>query len=651
MSYKIKKTVIFLGYSCNNNCLFCCNSKKRNQKESDSETIKRRIYHERKLGSTYLEFVGGEPTIRKDIFDLVKFAKKIGYETIMLATNGRMFSSIEFAKKIIETGLNHIVFSIHGHVPELHDSLTQTPESFNQLVKGINNLKKIGFSNIGSNTTIVKQNYKFLRDIAELLERLGIINSEFIFVDPTNGFDKFLFERVVPTYEETAGDINKLLEFAKKRHIRNLHIRYYPLCFIDEKFHESVSELKEIKNFHTRHFAPDFINLNSEYGRKINSRKKADFCVACKFEDDCEGFWKEYLKYRDIGSFRSKACYILLTTNCNLNCSYCYIRTKKQDMDIETLKKSIDLSFQLGRPKSEIVLFGGEPLLKKELIVKAIEYIKLKNDASKKNINISCVTNGTLIDDDYLKIFKDNNVKVSISIDGIKSSHLKNRVSSSSSDYENTIRGFKRFSDTIDMEVITTIAPNCVSQMSANVKYLHNLGCRKIRLRPAAGLKWSKDAVESYGEELKKISDYYIKQKESRPFNFFLFEYFCDYNKIIPCSKGTNLTILPDGSIIPCFGFMMRPEETSTHIIGSVNSKMDFSKRRSYINRVVFGLDKISLHHFGGLLDSCFRDCLFNNEPSNFSEEEIKNLLLREIKEREISKDCFNRIPRYFVLK
>lgn len=300
---KTKKTVIFMGYSCNNNCIFCCNSIRRKHiKDESTVEIKRKILVAKKSGSTYLELIGGEPTIRKDIFEIVRFAKKLNFGTIIFATNGRMFSNKEFAKRIIEAGINQIVFSIHGHNSKLHDSLTRVPGSFKELKKGIKNLEEMGFNNIGSNTTIVKQNYKYLVGIGKLIFNLGIRNSEFIFVDPTRGAPKENFNEIVPTYDKVSPYVNNLLEFGKIKKILHWHIRYYPLCSINEKYHSMVSEIHEKKVFKTEHLAPDFVNRDVEQSREIVGRTKIEKCKDCKYSDKCEGYWKEYIKKRRLKS-------------------------------------------------------------------------------------------------------------------------------------------------------------------------------------------------------------------------------------------------------------------------------------------------------------------------------------------------------------
>lgn len=284
-----------MGYSCNNKCIFCCNEDKRqNIEDQTTEEIKKEMIQYRKNGSEYVEFVGGEPTIRKELIELIAFAKKIGFKTIMFATNGRMLSNKIFAKKVIDSGITHIVFSIHGHNSQIHDELTQVPGSFNQLMQGLENVRQLGLKDIGSNTTIVKQNYKNLIDIGNLIYSKGIRNSEFIFVDPTRGGPKNNFDSIVPTYEEVSPFVNNLLSFGKEKNIPHWHVRYYPLCFIKKEFHDMVSETKEKETFKTEHIARDFINTNVEKNRELIGRTKIKKCNGCEFYNICEGYWKEY---------------------------------------------------------------------------------------------------------------------------------------------------------------------------------------------------------------------------------------------------------------------------------------------------------------------------------------------------------------------
>lgn len=300
---KIKKTVIITGYNCNNRCLFCIDSNKRNVLQKSTKEIIYEMTEARKRGRTYLEIIGGEPTIRSDFIYLVKMSKKLGFKDIVMSTNGRMLAYKEYAKKLISAGITTIIFSIHGNNAKLHDYLTQTKGSFNQLLRGFKNLRELGFKNVGSNTTIVKQNYQSLPKIGNFIYKLGIRNAEFIFVDPSYGGAHNNFKKLVPRISDAAPYIQKCLDISKKKKLRHWHIRYVPLCYF-LGYETQISELNEVRYFQTEHLAPDFKNYSVESSRANIGRIRVDRCRDCVYFDYCEGIWKEYVAHYGDGELK-----------------------------------------------------------------------------------------------------------------------------------------------------------------------------------------------------------------------------------------------------------------------------------------------------------------------------------------------------------
>lgn len=301
MNKKIKKTVIILGYQCNNNCIFCIyrgiyGEKDKRELSRTTSEIKRDIILAKASGTTYLEFIGGETTLRKDFLEILEFAKKVKFETVSITTNGRMFAYLDYAKKALDAGITSLVFSIHGHNAKLHDSLTQAEGSFDQLIQGIANVKKLGFTSIGSNTTIIKNNLAFLPKIGEFIfKKLKIKNSEFIFADPSQGGVCSDFKTLMPRISEAAPFIKKCLDIGRKNRIRHWHVRYVPLCYFEEYF-DQISELHERRSFSTEHIAPDFVNRDVENSRMTVGRKKGLQCEKCFLNNQCEGIWNKYIE-------------------------------------------------------------------------------------------------------------------------------------------------------------------------------------------------------------------------------------------------------------------------------------------------------------------------------------------------------------------
>jgi sulfatase maturation enzyme AslB (radical SAM superfamily) len=290
---KIKKTVVFTGYRCNNRCVFCMEADKRDYPERDTHTVMRDILTARKSGSNYLEIIGGEATIRTDILRLVKFASAQGFKTVMMATNGRMMSYPEFAKKLVGAGVTDLVFSIHGSTAKIHDSLTNSPGSFDELMRGIANLRKLGFTRIGSNTAIVKPNYKCLPALGRLLLSQRIVNSEFIFADCNEGGVRSNYDKLGARISDAAPYMRALLDLGLRNGMNGWYVRYVPLCHFSQHL-DCVSEINEQQSFITEHVAGDFVNRNVSASRVTAGRAKSPVCLKCVMNARCEGIWKHY---------------------------------------------------------------------------------------------------------------------------------------------------------------------------------------------------------------------------------------------------------------------------------------------------------------------------------------------------------------------
>jgi len=151
----IKKVVLVPGYQCNNRCVFCINTDKRDLKLRGTLEIKMEIIAASERGCNYLEFAGGENAIRPDFCELVRWGRDVGFKRIAVATNGRMFSYPAFAREAIDSGLTDIIFSLHGHNAALHDRLTRVKGSFTQFMRGLENVKKRFKGVLATNTTII----------------------------------------------------------------------------------------------------------------------------------------------------------------------------------------------------------------------------------------------------------------------------------------------------------------------------------------------------------------------------------------------------------------------------------------------------------------------------------------------------------------
>jgi MoaA/NifB/PqqE/SkfB family radical SAM enzyme len=282
----MKKADIKTGFLCNNNCLFCVQGPEKKKFGNKSTKELKEIIKKAKKGCDTIVFTGGEPTIRKDLIELVTLAKKLKFKTIQIQSNGRMFVYEQFCKDLVAGGANEFALALHGHTEELHNYLTGV-KSFRQLVGGIKNLKKMG-QKVIMNTVITKSNYRHLPEIAKILISLDVDQMQFAFVHPLGAAGNN-FEAVVPRMEMVAPYLKKAIELGRILN-KKVMTEGVPFCLL-KGCEESISEMMmpDIKIFDQKSVIDDYKKM-----RITKDKAKGPKCSKCFYHNLCEGPWKEY---------------------------------------------------------------------------------------------------------------------------------------------------------------------------------------------------------------------------------------------------------------------------------------------------------------------------------------------------------------------
>lgn len=282
---------------------------------------------------------------------------------------------------------------------------------------------------------------------------------------------------------------------------------------------------------------------------------------------------------------------IHLTEKCNLNCRYCYEKNKKcVDIEFEQIKKLIDLELKNSSEYSIITFYGGEPLIKRELIKETIEYIKSKK--TEKRFYYGITTNGTLIDEELLKYMKKNNfINVAYSFDGIKESHDLNRIMANGNGsydkvLENSKKVLKYFKDAVAMCVLTK---NNLKYLTDNVKYLTDLGFYYINILFDYTADWKDEDLEEIRRQYEAVAEIYKNRMlKGKKIYIPLFDekiktyvkYGFDCNKT--CKLGMkSVNVGTDGNFYPCVQFVGNKE----FIIGNVSNGIDVAARKRIIQK------------------------------------------------------------------
>ena len=169
-----KPRLIFweLTKGCNLRCIHCRASATELSSPDDLSTsaAKSIIDQIAEVSSPILVLSGGEPLLRKDIFELARYGTDKGLR-VALATNGTLVTK-EVAQKIFDSGVKRVAISLDGTDAATHDKFRSIPGAFDAALAGFRNLKALGMS-VQINTTVARHNAHQLPQMLELAKSIG----------------------------------------------------------------------------------------------------------------------------------------------------------------------------------------------------------------------------------------------------------------------------------------------------------------------------------------------------------------------------------------------------------------------------------------------------------------------------------------------
>lgn len=267
---------INLSFKCNNNCIFCYDQLRRKQiKDKTLEQVKSEVLQLKNNEVNIISLRGSEPTIYPQILELIRFIKSQDLK-FRLTSNARFFYYEEMAKTFAENGLVNVYTSLHSDKAEIHDELTRAVGSFKQTVGGIKNLLKHGVE-VETNTTILKQNCKDLKKVAEFISeefnKIARARFSFLYHQGTEGDINF-WRTLVPSISEVRNEVTEAMGVFRKHGIYSF-IEKLPVCGAPKYYKD---------------FKPE------DYVIRVNT--KPPICASCKYFRDnyCIGVNEVYLK-------------------------------------------------------------------------------------------------------------------------------------------------------------------------------------------------------------------------------------------------------------------------------------------------------------------------------------------------------------------
>lgn len=120
-------------------------------------------------GANHITFMGGETFFRKDLPRILAHAKSVGFTRVGVTTNGTVLSKPGFLLRMVDSGLDFVEFSLHGHSEELANLIGGTRFTFQRQATALAEINEIGTLFTIVNVVICRENKDHVTDIVRYL--------------------------------------------------------------------------------------------------------------------------------------------------------------------------------------------------------------------------------------------------------------------------------------------------------------------------------------------------------------------------------------------------------------------------------------------------------------------------------------------------
>lgn len=174
---------LLLSSRCNMKCVMCnvwklgITNPNIQEKELSIPELNNLIDELSRLGTKVIYLSGGEPLLKKEIFSIIRIAKAKKIKVGMI-TNGTLITE-RVAKELLESGLDHIIFSIDSPEVDLHEQIRGVKGSWKKATNGLRLMDKLRKEMnkdqffISVHFLVTRKNYELIENMIESKSQLG----------------------------------------------------------------------------------------------------------------------------------------------------------------------------------------------------------------------------------------------------------------------------------------------------------------------------------------------------------------------------------------------------------------------------------------------------------------------------------------------
>lgn len=282
---------------------------------------------------------------------------------------------------------------------------------------------------------------------------------------------------------------------------------------------------------------------------------------------------------------------LFITQECNLRCYYCFVRAKgemrEKHMSMETACAAVNLLFaESGQERDlSISFYGGEPLLRLDLLRELVPWIQSRGRELNKNVSFTLTTNGVLLTDEALAFLRDNHIAAAISLDGDRETHDHNRVfADGGGSFQQVFSGWKKLREQDKKTGVVAVSRDFSRPLAEVGQFLLEAGVGSIIINPALNSAGEfimelpegsgEDAVELFGQELEAMAAAFLESGalsgEVMPLAFLGIIKWLETKEKPPAGCGAaskRIAVDADGNILPCDAFLGEKDFYMGHVV------------------------------------------------------------------------------------
>lgn len=198
-----------ITYNCQLNCPHCCVGNYENEPPRELSTDEIKDVIDQSSKAFVINFFGGEPTMREDLMELIKYASERSVY-VFCDTNGIKITK-NYAKQLKDSGLEMLYVSIDSPVPEKHDELRGMKGLFDRAIQGIKNALNIRLK-CSLSTYVTKENLANgeFGDVIKLGRELGASGVRYLLPTATG---RWLYNPEVKLSPEEEKKVREIADF------------------------------------------------------------------------------------------------------------------------------------------------------------------------------------------------------------------------------------------------------------------------------------------------------------------------------------------------------------------------------------------------------------------------------------------------------